>query len=210
MDCHCRPQSQISFPRAVHCTNSQTGAGTESQTIMVNDVPEVNKVNSCRLSLHACQLLHMPQACVIGTGCMQAACPSLMPSFFRLTTCSGTTRNWKTSPCLQQCTACGIFTRCHSCCRTRCLMCIVLSPSSSLMTSAQQGIVTKLAQTVSGKIGSAMPSANNSRTNSRTTARKGSRGTELEEFEDARTSLTHASGTTDGSMEVAEPMATHQ
>ena len=37
--------------------NSMTGSGTEAQTVMVNDIPEVNKVfASCRLWLVCCRV----------------------------------------------------------------------------------------------------------------------------------------------------------
>lgn len=73
-------------------------------------------------------------------------------------------------------------------------------------------MVTKLAETVSGKItGTGSHSRPGSRQNSRT-RRKPS--TELEAFEDARTYLSRPSDSSDASYQgndrMAEPMATHQ
>ncbi len=80
-----------------------------------------------------------------------------------------------------------------------------------------QGIVTKLVQTVSGKItGTGQSSKPASRQNSRPDNNTGRRksGTEMEDFEDARTTLARRSDSSDGSYQspdvMAEPMATHQ
>lgn len=94
-----------------------------------------------------------------------------------------------------------------------CLSCVFPSIVAQLsnVVFLWQGIVTKLAQTVSGKVNNAMPgSQSNSRSNSRTRkVTSTSRGTELEEFEDARSEFGRASGSLD-SMSGAQPMVAQQ
>ena len=73
-----------------------------------------------------------------------------------------------------------------------------------------QGIITRLAETVSGKITGSQPGSRQaSRQNSLGTGRRKS-GTELEAFEDAGTHLYRPSDSSEASYRAAEPMAAHQ